>query len=193
MGEWVVGMGDGRRGGVVGFAGPSVSSGGSGAVRLLGGLGVCSACRHRPYRRQIGIPRLFWRGGGEGDGASRSLRVGAGVIHLSLVLSWEGGGVLRSLGKGAGVAHLSLLLSWEGGTLMLFLRSLRIGQTPLRCGLEKRVHFFSIPRFEQGVHCCELVQSQQGHNLVSIFRFETPDPLPRPALDVTLYLLIEVA
>ena len=102
----------------MGLAGPSVSSGGSGAVRLLGGLGVCSACRHRPYRRQIGIPRLFWRGGGQGDDTSRSLRVGAGVIHLSLVLSWEGGGVLRSLGKGAGVAHLSLLLSWEGGGVL---------------------------------------------------------------------------
>ena len=116
-------MGDGRRGGVVGFAGPSVSSGGSGAVCLLGGLGVCSACHHRPYRRQIGIPRLFWRGGGEGDGASRSLRVGAGVNHLSLVLSWEGGGVLRSLGKGAGVAHLSCRLSWDGGGVSISLGS----------------------------------------------------------------------
>ena len=107
----------------MGLAGLSVSSGGSSGVAcLLRGLGVCLTCRHRPYRRHMGIPRplllrglsVYCRGSREGDGVSRSLGNGAGVAHLSFVLGREGGGVLRSLGKGAGVAHTPLLLwsSW---------------------------------------------------------------------------------
>ena len=91
------------------------SSGGTGVVCLTKGLGVRLVCRHRPYRRHIGTPRPFCRGSGEGDGVSRSLGSGAGVAHLSLVLSREGGGVLRSLGKGAGAAHTSLLLELSRG------------------------------------------------------------------------------